>query len=520
MAGRSKDMSQIKQMLLLKKQGVSNRKIAKTLGINKETVNNYITKVASDDLGIDELLKLDDPILERRIKGGNAAYTDERFEKFKELLPDMQKELNDKHSHVTLKLLWEEYIRENPGGYSLTQFRYHYRQNTIATKQTPSTVLKDTYVGGEKIYLDFAGDTLSYIDLETGEEVKVQTFVASLPASDYGYALCVPSQKTEDFVYAIMQCLKSIGGVPKIWVPDNLKAAVVKTDKYEPTLNRVMEDLANHYGAVVIPARPLHPKDKCLVENHVKIIYQRVYAELRRMRFYSLDELNKAVAAKMLCHNQKRMQLQPYSREERFLAIEKPNLLPLPPTDFEIKSYTDLKVGQNCCVFLGRDKHYYSVPYIHIGKDARVIYTRTIVKVYVDGELVATHARNYTPGTYTIVNEHLASNSLDYRDRSVNHYIEKTKAAIPVLSEVIKYMFYTSTMPAETHYKSCEALLSLQRKTDPILFKKACETALQYQRYSYKFIKELVESRCSGVSQVQLPPPPDHENIRGKSQFN
>ena len=152
MAGKTKDMSQIKQMLLLKKQGVSNRKIAKAIGINKETVNNYISKAVSDELGIEGLLKLDDPILERRLKGGNAAYTDERFAKFKELLPYLQEEL--KRKHVTLKLLWEEYIRENPEGYSLTQFRYHYRQNAVATKQPPSTVLRDTYVGGEQ----FAGE--------------------------------------------------------------------------------------------------------------------------------------------------------------------------------------------------------------------------------------------------------------------------------------------------------------------------------------------------------------------------
>ena len=129
MAGKTKDMSQIKQMLLLKKQGVSNRKIAKAIGINKETVNNYISKAVSDELGIEGLLKLDDPILERRLKGGNAAYTDERFTNFKELLPYLQEEL--KRKHVTLKPLWEEYIRENPEGYSLTQFRYHYHESYV-----------------------------------------------------------------------------------------------------------------------------------------------------------------------------------------------------------------------------------------------------------------------------------------------------------------------------------------------------------------------------------------------------
>ncbi len=517
MAGKTKDMSQIKQLLLLKKQGVSNRGIARSIGMNKETVNNYVRKALGDELGIDGLLGLDDPVLEVRLKGGNAAYTDERFEEFKSMLPYLQEEMRRKH--VTLKLLWEEYIRDSPQGYSLTQFRHHYRQNAVAGRSSPSTVLSDTYVGGEKLYLDFAGDTLGYTDMETGEEVRVQTFVACLPASDYGYALCVPSQRTEDFVYAITECLKSLGGVPKIWVPDNLKAAVVRTDRYEPSLNRMMEDLANHYGAVVIPARPLHPKDKCLVENHVKVIYRRVYAELRNRRFYSLEELNRAVAEKMLHHNQKRMQTRPYSREERFLAVDRPNLLPLPPTDFEVRYYADLKVGQNCCVLLGRDKHYYSVPYVHIGKSAKVIYTRSVVKIYVDGELVATHRRDMRQGTYTLAREHLASNSLSYRDRSPGYYIEKGGQSLDELGRLISNIFYTSEMPAETHYRSCDALLSLQRKSDPVVFRQACQTALSVGRYSYGFVKSLVESRCAGVSERQAPPPPAHENIRGKSHF-
>ena len=242
-------MSQIKQMLLLKKQGVSNRKIATAVGMNKETVNNYMKKVNADSLSIDELLKLEDPELEYRLKGGNPAYTDERFEKFKELLPYLESEMQRKH--VTLQLLWEEYRRDNPDGYSLTQFRFHYRQNATAKKERPGTVMKDLYVGGEKLYLDFAGDRLGYVDVETGEIKKVQTFVAVLPASDYSYILCVPSQSTDDFVYACIQCFKALGGVPRILVPDNLKAAVIKADRYTPSINKVMEDMANHYGTVV-----------------------------------------------------------------------------------------------------------------------------------------------------------------------------------------------------------------------------------------------------------------------------
>lgn len=183
MAGKTKNMSQIKQLLLLKKEGVSNRKAAEIVGINKETANNYVRKAFADELGIEGLLKLDDPVLEHRLKGGNPAYTDKRFEVFKKLLPYLQEEM--KRKHVTLKLLWEEYVEEHPDEhYSLTQFRFHYNQNTEAKKRSPSTILADMRTGGEKLFLDFTGDTMGYIDMETGEIVQCQAFVATLSASD------------------------------------------------------------------------------------------------------------------------------------------------------------------------------------------------------------------------------------------------------------------------------------------------------------------------------------------------
>lgn len=302
MAGKAKDMSKIKQLLHLKKDIVSNRKAAELLGINKETVNRYVQKANADDLGIDRLLALDAPVQEHRLKGGSPAYSDERFEVFKELLPYLQDEM--KRPHVTLKLLWEEYVKEHPDShYELTQFRLHYKQNTKAEKDAPTTILADRRTGGEKAFLDFTGDTMGYIDRETGEYVKYQSFVATMPASDYGYLIFVPSQHTEDYVYAVTQFLKSLGGVPRMLVPDNLKAAVIKTDKYEPSLNRVLEDMANHYETVIVPARPVHPRDKSNAEGEVKLVYIRAFAELRNETFFSLDELNAAAALKMKAHN-------------------------------------------------------------------------------------------------------------------------------------------------------------------------------------------------------------------------
>ena len=315
-------MSKLKQVLRLYKNGdMSNRKIAETVELDKNTVNKYINQAKKDSLSIDELLALDDPVLAHRMVGGNAAYSDSRFDELKTMLPYFASEL--KRPHVTMQLLWEEYRKESIRPYGITQFKEHLNRYIAGTTdKTASTILKDLYVGGEKAFLDFAGGKMQYVDVDTGEIHSVEVFVACLPATDYGFAMAVPSQKVEDFIRAVECFLRHIGGVPKILVPDNLKAAVIKRENGMPVLNKIFDDFCNHYGCVAIPARPVHPKDKSLVEDHVRIIYRRVFAPLRNNVFYSIEELNAAIAQKMKEHNQKRMQQRPQTREELFLAIE------------------------------------------------------------------------------------------------------------------------------------------------------------------------------------------------------
>ena len=515
-------MSKIKQLLIMHRDGRSNRSIAKDLGMDKETVNNYVNKARALPEGLEGLLRLEDPELERRLHSGNAAYSDPRFDVLREMLPYIESELRRKG--VTLRLLWEEYRAEHPDGYGLTQFGFHYRQYAKAKGGGGhSTVVKDLYAPGERLMVDFAGDKLTYVDIDTGGEIKVEVFVACLPLTDYVFVTCVPTQSSEDFLFAIALCLKALGGVPKILVPDNLKAAVTKTDPYEPDINKVMEDFANHYGCVVIPARPGRPKDKASVERSVSAAYRHIYAPLRNRVFHSIGELNAAVGELVRAYNQRRMQQLGFTREERFLSLEKPALTPLPAQDFEIKSYASLKVGCNCCVYLGRDKHYYSVPHQLVGMQTQVIYTRTLVKVFCDGRCVAVHKRDRTPGGYSMLKEHLASSSNAYRSRSPQYYEDKARAVSNELAEVIRLMFVTARVPPETFYKGCDGLLKLQRTTRPDLFKRACETALDYGRYRYSFIKSLIDSDLAGVETADSsvkPPPSDHANVRGKGQFN
>lgn len=295
MAGTPKEMSIIKQVIQLKKLGESNRGIARRLkDIDKGTVNGYINTINANGWSLEWLLEKEDPELERMFHAGSPAYTDGRMREFLDLLPYFREQLTNRKLHVTRQLLWEEYRKTHPDGYGKSQFYEHLKQNLVARKDIV-TVLAGTYKPGEKLMVDYAGDRLSYIDTGTGEVVKVEVFVGCMPYSDYIYVICVPSQRTEDFLFALRMCLEHLGGVPPIVVPDNLKAAVITPDRHEPRLNEALRDMGNHYRFTVLPCDPASPTQKALVEDAVRIAYNRIAAKLRNREFHSLQELNNAV---------------------------------------------------------------------------------------------------------------------------------------------------------------------------------------------------------------------------------
>lgn len=349
MATQPKSMNIIKQVLTGHKNGLSVRRLADMYKISPTTVQRYVSMAEADPLSLDALLLLEDPELNHRFNGGNPAYCDARFGDIKRRIPHFEQEL--KRKHMTVQLLWEEYRTDVPDGYSLTQFRYHLNQNLEAVK--PSTGFMVLHEPAAKLYIDFAGSKLSYVDMETGEVIQVETFAAVLPFSGYTFITCVPSQRIEHFLDAIAAALEYFGGVPRLIVPDNLRSAVKKSDKWSPDLTDGMNDLATHYGCNVLPARVRKPKDKALVEDAVHKGYSRIYAPLRNRTFHSLEELNKAVRTLVDRYNSRRMQGCDYSRVERFIAAEKPALLPLPRQAFQMKRHAQLKVAPNSFIQLG-----------------------------------------------------------------------------------------------------------------------------------------------------------------------
>ncbi len=529
MSGKPKEMSLIKQVLQLKQLGETNRSIARQLPVNKETVNNYIRQMKESGWQIDELLSLEDPELDRMFHAGSAAYTDERMEEFLRLLPRYKEELSDPKSHVTRQLLYEEYRASHPNGYGKSQFYFHLKQNLVAQKDMVA-VLANTYQPGVKLMVDFAGKKLSYVDPETGEVVEVEVFVGCMPYSDYTYVICVPSQKTEDFLYAIRMCLEHLGGVPPILVSDNLKSGVISNDKrkvHEPVLNKAFEDMGNYYHFVALPCDPREPTQKALVEDGVRNTYNRIYAKLRGRTFLSLTDLNTAVWELMSQFNQTRMQKRPYSRQERFHSMEKDKLKPLPAEPYEMHYYADLKVQANCHIELRHDKvtHFYSVPFVNVGKQARVIFTRSVVWIYVEGSLVATHLRNHQYG-YTTLSEHMASNNRAIMERSAANYVSRADHISRDCGDYIREVFRPGRtgQPEEVYYKLCDVVLSLSRKYDSKVFDLTCRQCREYGVFRISKFDSIIknnEMKRTDDEPVRLdaPTPTGHANMRGSSYF-
>ena len=513
MAGKPKPMSQIKQLIRLYQQGESKKSIARILGISKNTVKAYISKLEGLKTDFKALLSLDDPVLEARFHAGNPAYKDNRYDTLKPLLGQIKLDLGK--VGVTRHLLWEEYREQVPDAYSYSQFCHHLLQYQKASK--PSLVL--THNPGEKLFIDFAGKKISYTDAQTGEVIHCEVFVACLPYSDYGFAMAVESQKLDDFLHALGCCLQSLGGVPVALVTDNLKSAITKASNYEPEVNRALEDFANHYGCTVVPTRTAKPQDKALVENQVRLVYNRVYARLRNLQFFSLASLNEAIAQKMKLHNQTRMQQKPFSREECFVADEKHLLKPLPDNPFEIKYYKESTVAKNNHIYLTPDKHYYSVPFQYIGQKVKVVFTRTLVHIYAKSGQIAVHLRNTSAGRYTTDKAHLCSQHQHYLDRSPEYYIRKASQYTPMLSQLFELIFSQDKYP-EQLYRTCDGLLRLSRNTDKMQLEAACKIAMEYQDYTYGFISNLLSNKMAQHPQAPASKPlPQHNNIRGKNYF-
>ncbi len=312
-------------------------------------------------------------------------------------------------------------------------------------------------------------------------------------------------------------------GTPAAIVPDNLKSAVIKSSRFEPTINETLSDLAEHYETTILPARAYKPRDKSLVEGAVKILYRRIYVNLKDEKFFNLDELNQQIWDLLDAHNNRKLTGRPYSRYELFLEDEKEKLRPLPQERFEIRYQSFATVMQNGHVQLSQDKNYYSVPYQYVKKKTKLLYTKSTVEIYHKYNRIATHIRNYKPYVYTTTPEHLASTHQFVAQWSASRFIEWGNSIDASVGAYIIKIIESRNHP-EQAYKSCLGILSYEKKVGKQRLINACKRALDFKIYNFKTIQNILENNLDSIDfeqeQDQGQELPNHENIRGKHYFN
>lgn len=514
MANKVTDMSKIRKVIKFHCSGKSKLFISNYLSLSRNTVKKYIALFDALGLNLEDLEKKADADLEDLFSQSTLESANPKLEKLQSYFPKMERDL--KKVGVTVQHLWEEYYKENPDGLKSSQFRYHFRN--WSNRVNP--VMHMNHKAGDKMYVDYAGKTLSVIDQDTGEIREVQFFVAILGASQYTYAEASLSQQKEDFVASVENAVRFFGGTPGAIVPDNLKSAVIKSSRFEPTINETLADFAEHYQTTILPARAYKPRDKSLVEGAVKILYRRIYVHLREQKFFSLDQLNEQIWNLLEIHNKKKLTARPYSRLELFTEDEKKELNPLPQERFEIKYQSFATVMQNGHVSLSSDKNFYSVPYQYLRKKVKLLYTKSTVEIYYKYNRIATHPRHYKPYVYTTNPEHMASTHQFVADWSASRFLDWAGGIDPSVGEFIMKIIDSKNHP-EQAYKSCLGILSFEKKVGKQRLINACKRALDYRIYSYKAIQNILENNLDRIdieSETDLELP-HHDNIRGKNYF-
>jgi len=376
-------MNKIRQILRLHDHGRSKQAIAIQADVSRNTIKKYIKFFQQSGFTFEEVNSLGDKELEDLFGKSNERKPDSRLQALQRCLPHIDKEL--KRPGVTRKLLWEAYMKEFPEGLQYTQFCFYYNQ----WKAIVNPVMHLDHKAGDKVYIDFAGKKLQIIDPSSGEIQDVEVFVAILGASRLTYVEAVLDQSKESLICVCENALHYFGGVPSAIVPENLKAAVTRSNRYEPTLNETFSDFADHYQTSVLPARANGPRDKAHVEGAVKIVYNRIYAPLRKNTYHTLQELNTAIRYQLELHNNCQLKGRSYSRRSQFEEVERHSLGGRPISRYEFKKLHYATVAKTGHICLGEDRHYYSVPYRFIGKKVKMLYSRTRLEVFYHYERIA-----------------------------------------------------------------------------------------------------------------------------------
>jgi transposase len=507
-------MRKIREILRLKWElKLSERVIARSCCISRSTVAEYVRRAEAAGLKWPLPEDQNDTQLFERLYPKTQQPTLKAT-----FTPDWEKvHLELVKKGVTLSLLWVEYLEKTPQGYGYSQFCQLYRNWAKKIKPT----MRLDHKAGEKAFVDYTGPTIPVINTTTGEIQEAEIFVMVLGASSYTYVEAQWHQDLPNWTGGHVRGYLFFGGVTEVVVPDNLKAAVSHPSHYDPEINPTYQEMAEHYGVAVVPARAFRPRDKSKAEVGVQNVERWILARLRNQKFFSLVELNKAIRELLEDFNNRKMEHLGKSRRELFELVDKPALKPLPATPYEFALWKKAKIGIDYHVEY--DGHYYSISHHLYPADVLIRATEKTVEIFWVGKQVALHPRSHLKGGHSTLKEHMPSDHRFYSEWSPERFIHWAEKIGPNTAKVVQ-MVFDSRLHPEQAYRACLGILSFARKYTPARLESACHYALANEINSYRGIKNILVNQIDqlnnleDISQPALLSP--HTNIRGKDYYN
>jgi len=505
-------MRQIRQALRLHLEaGLSHAQAGRALGIPKATVGKYARLARG--AGVDWALAqgLSDEELEARLFQPAVPRAARHLE------PDyalIHQEL--KRPGVTLQLLWEEYAQANALAYKYTSFCIKYRQWADGLKRS----MRQIHVAGDKLFADYAGQTVPVIDAATGEIRAAQIFVAVLGASNYTYACATATQTAADWVASLIDALEFIGGLPKLIVPDQPRALIAHPDRYEPGVGRLVEEFCDHYSVAFLPARPGRPRDKPKVEAAVLLVERWILARLRHRRFFSLAELNAAIRELLADLNARPFKKLPGCRREAFERLDRPALRPLPPARMPIVRFKN--VGVNIDYHVEFDGHYYSVPHRLVHKRLELRVSSTTLEAFFGQQRVAVHPYSAIKGAFTTLPDHMPASHRAHREWTPAKLIAWGERVGAACAAVVRWQMEHRPHP-EQGYRACLGLKRLARAYGPERLEAACARAMSIRSPTYRSVDSILKSALDRQALPSKPTQaalPLHDNVRGPDYYH
>jgi transposase len=490
-------------------QGLPQRVIAQSLRLGLGTVNGYVGRARRVQLGWPLPDGLDDERLEALLfpPVPDVAVDQRPVPDWAQVHGEMRR------PNVTIALLWEEYRAAAPDGFGYSWFCDLYREWASRLKPT----LRQVHPAGERLFVDYAGSTMTVVEGAGGEERQAAIFVAVLGASSFTFACATWSQALPDWIGAHVRAFGYFGGVARQLVSDNLKAGVTRACFHEPAVNRTYGAMAAHYGTAIVPARPYKPRDKAKVEVGVQVVQRWILARLRHQRFFSLAELNGAIAELVEQLNDRTMRGLGTTRRALFEQFDRPALLPLPPVAYEYAEWRRCRVGLDYHVAI--DKHFYSVPHELLRQEVEARIAAGTVELFHRGKRVASHMRSADRHRPSTVAEHMPSAHRRYREWT-HERIRREAAAIGDDTATLADLILRSRPHPEQGFRSCIGILGLVQHHGAERVDAACARALALGTRSYTSVAAILKNRRDQPADTAEAPSLLHENIRGPGYYH